>query len=196
MRIAASHRSSNELPRQAVPVVHPQHLRDGLIDPDGAPDADVATLEEYQLQTGDVLWIRTGAMGKTAIVRPGESGWLQHTNLLRLRVTETDKLDPAYLLAYLSQAAVQARIKDRSVRSATISLSTATFEDFEIPLQPLAEQQRILSALRSLNEQTATFERRLNASRAAQPSGRGQGHRVNSPCPLDSRGPMGADLSG
>lgn len=120
MRIAASRRSSNELPRQAVPVVHPQHLRDGLIDPDGAPDADVATLEEY-----------------------------------------------------------------RSVRSITTSLSTATFEDFEIPLPPLAEQQRILSALRSLNEQTVIFERRLNASRAAQPGGRGQGHRVNSPCPLD-----------
>jgi type I restriction enzyme M protein len=154
--------------REPVPVVHPRHLRDGLVRADDAPDADAAALDEYRLQTGDVLWIRTGAMGQTAIVRPGESGWLPHTNLLRLRVTETAKLDPTYLLAYLSQTAVQARIRDRSVRSVTTSLSTATLSNLEIPVPPLAEQQRILSALQSLDEQTATLERHLNASRAAR----------------------------
>jgi type I restriction enzyme M protein len=63
--------------REAVPVVHPRHLRDGLIRAGDAPDADVAALERYRLQTGDVLWVRTGAMGQTAIVRLGESGWLR-----------------------------------------------------------------------------------------------------------------------
>ena len=133
--------------------------------PGDAPDADVATLERYRLQTGDVLWVRTGAMGQTAIVRRGESGWLPHTNLLRLRVTETEELDPAYLLAYLSLAAVQARIRDRSVRSVTTSISSATLGDLGIPLPPLADQQRILSTFQSLDEQTAAIERRLNAVR-------------------------------
>ena len=75
--------------REAVPVIHPRHLRDGLIQAGDAPAADAATLEMYRLQAGDVLLVRTGAMGQTAIVRRGESGWLPHTNLLRLRVTET-----------------------------------------------------------------------------------------------------------
>jgi len=154
--------------REAVPVVHPRHLRDGLIRAGDAPGADVATLEQYRLQTGDVLWVRTGAMGQTAIVRRGESGWLPHTNLLRLRVTDPGELDPAYLLAFLSLAAVRSRIRDRSVRSLTTSISTATFGDLEIPLPPLADQQRILSALQSLDEQTATIELRLNAARAAR----------------------------
>ena len=154
--------------REAVPVVHPRHLRDGLIRADDAPDADAAALETYRLEAGDVLWVRTGAMGQTAIVRRSESGWLPHTNLLRLRVTETAELNPAYLLAYLSQAAVQARIQDRSVRSVTTSLSTATLGDLEIPLPPLADQQRILSALQSLDEQTAAIEQRLSAARAAR----------------------------
>jgi len=143
-------------------------LRDGLIRAGDIPDADVAALEQYQLQTGDVLWVRTGAMGQTAIVRRDESGWLPHTNLLRLRVTQETELSPAYLLAYLSQAAVQARIRDRSVQSVTTSLSTATLGDLEIPLPPLADQLRILSALQSLDEQTAAIERRLNAARAAR----------------------------
>jgi type I restriction enzyme M protein len=154
--------------REAVPVVHPRHLRDGLIRLDDAPNADAATLAEYQLQTGDVLLVRTGAMGQTAIVRRGESGWLPHTNLLRLRVTKAAELDPAYLLAYLSQAAVQALIQDRSVRSLTTSLSTATLGNLEIPLPPPADQQRILRALHTLDEQADAMERRLNVVRTAR----------------------------
>ena len=154
--------------REAVPVIHPRHLRDGLIQAGDAPDADAATLEHYSLQPGDVLWVRTGAMGQTAIVRRGESGWLLHTNLLRLRVKETAELDPAYLLAYLSQPAVQARIRDRSIRSVTTSLSTATLGDLEMPLPPLADQRQVLSALQSLDQQTAIIERRLIAARAVR----------------------------
>jgi type I restriction enzyme M protein len=156
--------------REAVPVIHPRHLRDGLIQADDAPDADADgdALKMYRLKAGDVLWVRTGAMGQTAIVRPSESGWLPHTNLLRLRVTETTQLNPAYLLAYLSQTAVQARIRDRSVRSVTTSLSRSTLGDLEIPLPPLADQQRILSALQSLDEKTAAIEQRLRAARAAR----------------------------
>ena len=115
-----------------------------------------------------MLWVRTGAMGQTAIVRHSESGWLPHTNLLRLRVKTAAGLNPAYLLAYLSQAAVLARIQDRSVQSVTTSLSTATLSDIEIPLPPLTDQQRILSALQSLDEQAAAIERRLSAARDAR----------------------------
>jgi type I restriction enzyme M protein len=107
-------------------------------------------------------------MGQTAIAFCRESGWLPHTNLIRLRATEEVILDPSYLLAYLSQPAVQARIRDRSVRSVTTSLSTAKLSDLEIPLPPPAHQQRILRALQSLDDQAAVIERHLNAARAAR----------------------------
>jgi type I restriction enzyme M protein len=153
--------------REAVPVVHPRHLRNGLIDAGDAPNAEVASLERYRLRTHDVLCIRTGAMGPTAIVQHRESGWLPHTNLLRLRINKPAELDPTYLLTYLSQAHVQARIRDRSIRSITTSLSTDTLGDLEIPLPPLAEQRHILGVLQALDEQTATIERRLAATRVA-----------------------------
>jgi type I restriction enzyme M protein len=154
--------------RERVPVVHPRHLRDGLIKASDVPYADTTSLERYRLQANDVLWVRTGAMGQTAIVHSGESGWLPHTNLFRLRVTNPSELDPAYLLAYLSQAPVQARIRDRSIRSVTTSLNTTTFGGFEIPVPPLADQKKILAAIEALDEQAATIERRLAAARAAR----------------------------
>lgn len=155
--------------REVVPVVHPRHLREGLIDAGDAPDADVDTVsQQHQLQIGDVLYVRTGAMGQTAIVRPSESGWLPHSNVLRLRVTKPAELDPAYLLAYLSQSAVQARIRDRSVRSLTTSLSTITLGDLEMPLPPVADQRRILSALQLVDDEISMIDRRLAAARATR----------------------------
>jgi type I restriction enzyme M protein len=154
--------------REAVPVIHPRHLRDGLIRAGDAPDADPAALEEYRLEVGDVLWVRTGAMGQTAIVQHRESGWLPHTNLLRLRVKAKAGLSPAYLLEYLSQAAVLARIRDRSVRSVTTSLSGPKLGDMEMPLPPLVHQRRILAALQALDEQTVTMERLLATARTAR----------------------------
>lgn len=163
--------SEADTARETVPVVHPKHLDHGHIKADDADDADDAAtdaLDRYRLQTGDVLLVRTGAMGKTAIVRRGESGWLPHPNLLRLRVTKTADLDPDYLLAYLSQETVQARIRARSVQSVTTSLSADTLGDLEMPLPPLAGQRRILSSLQVLDEQTAALEQRLTAARAAR----------------------------
>ncbi|MBM7494238.1 hypothetical protein JOD64_005460 [Micromonospora luteifusca] len=155
--------------REAVPVVHPRHLRDGLIDAGDAPDADLGTVEQqHRLQTGDVLYVRTGAMGQTAIVGPSESGWLPHSNVLRLRVTKPAELDPAYLLAYLSQKAVQARIRDRSVRSLTTSLSTTTLGDLAIPLPPVADQRRILNALQLVDDEISMIDRSLAAARATR----------------------------
>ena len=160
--------SSSRIGREAVPVVHPRHLRAGLIEGADAPKADASHLEPYRLYVGDVLCVRTGAMGQIAIVRDGESGWLPHTNVLRLRVKESVKLDPSYLLVYLSQPAVQARIRERSVRSVTTSISPDTFSDLEMPLPPPADQRRILGALQALDEQTATVEQHLATARVAR----------------------------
>lgn len=144
--------SSTRIGREAVPVVHPRHLRAGFIEAAVARKSDASRLEQYQLHLGDVLCVRTGAMGQTAIARDGESGRLPHTNVLRLRVKEPAELDPAYLLEYLSLPAVQARIRDRPVRSLTTSISTATFSDLEMPCpRPSISGASLARSSRSMN---------------------------------------------
>jgi type I restriction enzyme M protein len=148
-----------------VPVICPRHLRDGQIDADDANHALANSLNDYQLIVGDVLWIRTGAMGGVAMVRAEQAGCLPHTNLLRLRVLDHAELDPAYLAFYLAQAAVGQRIRRRSVQSLTTSLSTATLGGLDIPVPPLAHQQRILAADEALRRQEKEIEERLSALR-------------------------------
>lgn len=152
-----------------VRVVHPRHLRSGVVEAAGAPMADAASLEKYRLCAGDVLWVRTGAMGQAALVGDTESGWLPHTNLLRLCVIDPNVLDPAYLLAFLLEPAVLARIRERSVRSVTTSISKGVLGELVMPLPPLAAQRDILAALAALDDQAASLQRSLDAVRAARP---------------------------
>lgn len=152
----------------AVPVVCPRHLREGRISANDAELAEAISLERYKLIAGDVLWIRTGAMGEVAMVRSEEAGWLPHTNLLRLRIRQRAEMDPAYLAFYLAQISVRQRIRRRSIQSVTTSLSTTTLGDLEIPVPPLVHQQRILAALEALDQQAKEIEERLNALREAQ----------------------------
>ncbi|WP_147315533.1 N-6 DNA methylase [Asanoa ferruginea] len=152
-----------------VPVVHPRHLRSGIIEAADAPTADATSLDRYRLHSGDVLWVRTGAMGQAALVRDAESGWLPHTNLLRLRVIDPDELDPAYLLAFLRQRAILAHIRERSIRSTTTSLRPKILGELVMPLPPLTAQRDALAALAALDDQAASLQRRLEAVRAAQP---------------------------
>jgi type I restriction enzyme M protein len=116
-----------------------------------------------------VLWVRTGAMGQAALVGDTECGWLPHTNLLRLCVIDPDELDPAYLLAFLLQPAVLARIRERSIRSTTTSLRPDILGELVMPLPPLAAQRDILVALAALDDHAASLQRRLDAVRAARP---------------------------
>jgi type I restriction enzyme M protein len=116
------------------------------------------------LRTDDILCIRTGAMLSPAVVGQAEAGYLPYSNLLRLRIRDPDTVDPGYLLAYLSQPAIRARTRDRAITSVTTSLSTRTAGDLEIPVPPLDEQRQILAALNMLDQQTADYERLLNAA--------------------------------
>ncbi|WP_346533858.1 N-6 DNA methylase [Micromonospora sp. DPT] len=152
-----------------VPVVHPRHLRSGVVKAAGAPLADAASLEQYRVRAGDVLWVRTGAMGQVALVGDDQSGWLPHTNLLRLSVLDPGELDPAYLLAFLLQPAVLGRIRERSIRSTTTSLRPDILGELVMPLPPLAAQRDILTALAALDDVAASLQRRLDAVRAARP---------------------------
>ncbi|MER5458640.1 restriction endonuclease subunit S [Micromonospora sp. NPDC002389] len=151
-RLRAEERSDE----QGVPIVLPRHLRDGRIvadKPPRAPRATAKALKDYWLRTDDVLCVRTGALTAPAIVRPTETDWLLSTNLLRLRVSDPDVLNPYYLYAYLRSAAGTDRMKAFVRATVTAYVTAADVAAMEIPLPPQARQQSLVAALRALDEE-------------------------------------------
>jgi type I restriction enzyme M protein len=149
-------------PHGDVPMVYPSHLRNGRIDHDDdrfVPYPLAERLAKFQVLAGDILCIRTGAMGPPALVRPEETGWLISTNLLRLRVKEAAPVDPAYLVAYLGRPDSVAWVRDRASATGAPTISRASLGTQPVFLPALDEQRRIAWLLGALEAQiTAHLE--------------------------------------
>ena len=166
-------RAEPPAPDGDVPMVYPSHLRNGRIDHTGDRYVSYQVadlLRDFRVKAGDILCIRSGAMGPPALVRPHEAGWLISTNLLRLRVREGVEADPAYLAAYLGRPDAVAWVRDRASATGAPTISKASLGTQPVVLPPYDEQRRIAGALAALETQAAAhlrFATAVTEARAA-----------------------------
>jgi type I restriction enzyme M protein len=139
----------------SVPVVMPRHLRDRRVianDAEKVTDQVVRRLHRFQLSANDILCVRSGAISDPAIIQDRQVGWLFGTNIIRLRVIQSDLVDAGYLLSFLSLPDVLEWIRSQSASTVVSSISAESLKHLLITLPPLAEQQRIGSALLALDD--------------------------------------------
>jgi type I restriction enzyme S subunit len=124
------------------------HLINGSIVPDPRTTVSQNVLDrlrEFRLEEGDVVLGRRGVMGRAAVVRGLETGWLCGTGSLILR--QLGSIVPDYLQRFLSSPSVVAALDGASVGSTMVNLNQAILKSLEIPLAPLNEQRRIAAKL-------------------------------------------------
>ncbi|MFC9463573.1 restriction endonuclease subunit S [Streptomyces coelicoflavus] len=141
--------------RESVPLVLPRDLAHQRISPAervGVVAEKARALTRHLLRAGDVLIVRTGTVGRCALVTDEQSGWLCHANLVRLRLDRPDPSLAAYLAGYLSAGFAQDWIHQRSVSSVIPSVSTRVLGGLPVLLPPLAEQRAIGETLAALDE--------------------------------------------
>jgi type I restriction enzyme M protein len=147
-----------EYAAEGILLVTPAHLRDRRISAEGTSSISRESargLKKYLLRTGDVLLVRTGTVGPTALVTAAEDGSLPATNLLRLR--PADGVDSRWLLAVLSAPTAQIWIAARSESASAIpSISAGTLRAMPVLLPPLEEQHRIGQAIDAFDTQIMT----------------------------------------
>ncbi|MGW7424341.1 restriction endonuclease subunit S [Streptomyces sp. NPDC054813] len=138
-----------------VPMVLPRdvvHQRITPADSVGVIRDKARALVKYRLAEGDVVVIRTGTVGRCALVTREQDGWLYHANLVRLRLRELDLSLAAYLAGYLSAGLAQSWIHTRSASAVIPSLSTRELGELPVFLPPSPEQKAIGDTLAALDE--------------------------------------------
>jgi len=128
-----------------IPLINPVHMSGGYITPDrncAVDDATFNRLREYALAEGDIVFSRRGELGRCALVRAAEAGWLIGTGSIRARLLP-GAVDPSYLIAALQGRWVSDYLSLMSVGATMQSLNTGILSRVPLPLPPIGEQRQI-----------------------------------------------------
>ncbi len=132
-----------------IPVINPIHMRRGRIIEDkrcSIPSGVALRLSQYLLENHDILFARRGELGRCALVRQREAGWLCGTGSIVVRVAY-DGIEPEYLIECLQVAWVGKYLSLFSIGATMDNLNTGILKRVPLLLPPLHEQRRILESI-------------------------------------------------
>ena len=129
-----------------VPLINPAHMINGVLIPDNQITVDEATqerLSRHKLEAGDIIFARRGELGRCAIVREENKGWLCGTGSLKAKFNE--RLLPEYAYLLITSDGLIAELSLESKGSTMDNLNTETLGKIRTPIPPTGEQTAILS---------------------------------------------------
>jgi type I restriction enzyme S subunit len=179
---------SKEFVSTGIPILAVGNVQSGRLDLEDArvdhvTEKKASELSAYRTRAGDVLFTRSGTIGRSAVVPHSAEGWLMSYHLLRVRA-EPRLINPQYLYFVFSGCEASQQYTNESVIGTTRpGINTNILRGVPIPLPPRAEQERIVakveelrtrinSARNQLGRVTVILQRLRQAVLAAACSGR------------------------
>ena len=124
------------------------------------PPERASDFERYRLHANDVMFTRSGTVGRSAVLTEDVDGALMTFHLLRVRTSP--ELYSPYLLFYAFQGcpAVLSQVEGSAIGATRAGFNTKLLEGIFVPLPPPAEQREVV---RIAQERLATIQQ-LHAS--------------------------------
>jgi restriction endonuclease S subunit len=142
-----------------IPVVMPKDIGDNVLtdqDLSRIPAEAAASLLRFRLRPGDIVCSRRGSLGRRALVRDENDGWLFGTGCLRVRVRP--QTDPRFVSYYLGHPNVRTWLSGNAMGSTIPSISAKVLGDLPLSLPPVETQRAIGELLGSLDARIAANE--------------------------------------
>ena len=132
------------------------------------PPAVAARLSNYLLEKHDLIFSRRGELGRCALVRDREAGWLCGTGSIRVRIAYGG-IEPEYLIEALQVRWVGEYLSLSSVGATMDSLNTGILQRVPVLLPPITEQRvllaRIAEECRCIDSASASAEGEISLLR-------------------------------
>jgi type I restriction enzyme, S subunit len=143
-----------------VPVVNPQNIVNGQIVSLQKTMIDETTfnrLKKYALKLGDIVIARRGEMGRCAITKSENVGWLCGTGSFVIRVNQK-KANSEFLNIILSSDTVKKELEKSSIGATMSNLNQSILSELSLSIPPLKTQQTIVQKLDALLAETKKLE--------------------------------------
>jgi type I restriction enzyme, S subunit len=117
---------------------------------DHMPTEKADTFSRYKIAADDILFTRSGTVGRCALATSRQDGWLMTFHLLRVR-PNPGKCLPKYLLFVLQGSSnVLRQTTGAAIGSTRAGFNTRLLAELDVPLPPFGEQQEIVHRVESL----------------------------------------------
>lgn len=146
-----------------IPVVMPKDIIEGRIDPESVARVSlehVERLSRHKLRSGDIVYGRRGDIGRQALIRPEQEGWMCGTGCLRISLGDS-VINPLFLHRYLQQDDVVGWITNQAVGATMPNLNTGILRSVPVRFPPLPIQQRIAGILSAYDGLIENSQRRI-----------------------------------
>ena len=120
----------------------------------------VERLSRHKLKPGDIVYGRRGDIGRQALTRQSQAGWLCGTGCLRLSFGNSI-IDSLFLHYYLRQADVIKWITNQAIGATLPNLNTSILRSVPIRLPPLPTQRKIAAILSAYDDLIENNQRRI-----------------------------------
>ncbi|MFE6162470.1 N-6 DNA methylase [Streptomyces sp. NPDC056486] len=127
-------------------------------------ERQATALERFRLQLGDVVLARRGELGRAAVVREEQHGWVCGTGCFLLRPSAV--LDADYFAAYLRGQEARTWLESHSTGSMNMkTISLSALSDLPVVLPDLATQQAIADTMAQLDAHEHLLREQLDLTR-------------------------------
>ena len=142
--------SASEYSDEGIPVINVKNIGYGTIiedDLDYVPDEVSQRLAHHQLQLGDIVFGRKGAVDKHAIITESQIGWVQGSDCIRVRID--GDIESRYLNYLFDTVYFAEYVLLYAVGTTMASINSDILTNSKILVPPITEQRGIADFLDS-----------------------------------------------
>lgn len=125
------------------PVIHPANIRDGRIEADlesTVPDALLESVAKWRVVPGDVVMMRKGDVGRSAIVTSDEDGWILSSDCISVRSLDHGRLLPTFVQLVLAAPRQQSELMRRAPGTTMPGINERSLSPLAMPVAPIEVQ--------------------------------------------------------
>ena len=149
--------------QEGIPLVMPKDIIESRIVTDSIARVafeHVERLQRHKFKPGDIVYGRRGDIGRQALIRRPQEGWLCGTGCLRLRLGD-EVVDPLFLHYYLRQDEVIGWIANQAIGATMPNLNTSILRSVPVTYPPLPTQRKIAAILSAYDDLIENNLRRI-----------------------------------
>jgi len=139
-------------------------IQDGNVNWNAVPYCECGNddIPKYLLEAGDILFARTGSVGKAFLVSSVLEPSIFASYLIRVRVDRT-RLDPQFAFLFMQSAAYWSQIASQTHGAVQPNVNATQLRSLLLPLPPLDEQREIARILQAVDAKIAAEQARREA---------------------------------